>query len=71
MPNSQAEPSQQEAIEATGCSELNERLLLCYDHYKDWRKCHVQLQEFRDCYRRFAGSSDGPRRHDAAIRANR
>lgn len=44
---------QQGAIEATGCSSLNEQLLLCYDMHHDWRKCRHEMEAFRDCYRRF------------------
>ncbi|PJF19424.1 hypothetical protein PSACC_00778 [Paramicrosporidium saccamoebae] len=38
------------AIEKTGCSELNDVLLLCYDKTRDWRKCRAELQAFRECY---------------------
>jgi cytochrome c oxidase assembly factor 4 len=44
------ESDQQTAIEKTGCSELNDALLLCYDEKRDWRKCRAELQAFRKCY---------------------
>lgn len=45
---------QQEAIESTGCSELSDALLLCYDaHGRDWRACRAELTAFRSCYERY------------------
>lgn len=57
--DSSPESDQQGAIEATGCAELNDQVLLCYDQHRDWRKCRLEMGAFRECYRRFAGK--GPK----------
>jgi len=47
------ENDQQGAIEQSGCAELNDIVILCYERTKDWRRCSNELQNFRDCYQRF------------------
>ena len=39
----------EEAIEATGCKELNDKVLECYYEHKDWRKCTGIVQQFKEC----------------------
>jgi hypothetical protein len=46
------EGDQQAAIDKTGCGELNDLVLLCYDKHRDWRKCQPEMQAFRECYQR-------------------
>ena len=48
------EHDQQVAIDKTGCGELNDKLLLCYDEHRDWRKCRPEVEAFRSCYRSHA-----------------
>jgi hypothetical protein len=31
------------------CQELCDKVLLCHDEHKDWRKCQGILEEFRKC----------------------
>lgn len=51
------ESDQQGAIEATGCSELNDALLLCYDTHRDWRRCKIEMDAFRKCYEKYMKDS--------------
>ena len=39
----------EEAIKATGCEELNDKVLECYYEWKDWRKCAQEVKEFKEC----------------------
>ncbi len=48
----------QDPVEATGCSEQNDALLLCFDKYKDWRKCQAELNAFRDCYTEYTKKAE-------------
>ena len=32
------------------CSELNEKVLLCYTEKKDWRACQKEVLEFKECF---------------------
>lgn len=41
---------QQGAIDATGCADLSDALLLCYDKHRDWRACRKEVEAFRRCY---------------------
>jgi cytochrome c oxidase assembly factor 4 len=47
------ENDQQAVIQRTGCSEVNDELLLCYDQHRDWRKCRPEVEAFRSCYKLF------------------
>ena len=40
---------QSDPVEKTGCSNLNDAVLLCYAEMKDWRKCQKELEEFKKC----------------------
>ena len=44
---------QQSAIEQTGCGDLNDKVLLCYDEHRDWRACKDLVNAFRECYNAF------------------
>ncbi|KCV68812.1 hypothetical protein H696_04229 [Fonticula alba] len=39
-------------IARTGCSELNDQVLICYADHRDWRVCAPLVKAFRDCYER-------------------
>lgn len=43
----------EEAIKATGCEELNDKVLECYYEWKDWRKCSQQVKEFKECIEKY------------------
>lgn len=56
---------QQSAIEHTGCSELNEQLLLCYDEHRDWRSCQPEMSAFRRCYAQFQDAQRASKEKEA------
>lgn len=47
------EVDQQAAIDATGCGQLNEKVLLCFDQTRDWRQCQEEVTAFRHCMEQF------------------
>ena len=40
----------------TGCQALNEAVLLCFDEYKDWRKCQKEVMAFKTCFETYTKS---------------
>ena len=40
-------------LEETGCAELNDLVLLCYDKHKDWRKCQGEMRAFKECFQKY------------------
>jgi cytochrome c oxidase assembly factor 4 len=46
-----------DAVEATGCANENDAVLLCYSETKDWRKCKEALAAFRECMKLNASHS--------------
>lgn len=34
----------------TGCQELNDAVLLCWDEHRDWRKCVNEVRSFKECF---------------------
>lgn len=43
-------------IKRTGCYEQHMRLLDCHFETKDFRKCRVEMAEFKDCFSRNSSS---------------
>jgi len=36
-------------LRKAGCLELNDKLAICANEHKDWRKCQDILLEFKEC----------------------